>query len=76
MKDQIGMSKANGELMVVIPLFRSHYTEKLLDLDEYSVQMQAFTNRPIAYVLEHPEFGFQLFNADFVHANVEFLGDL
>lgn len=74
MRDQVAMSKANGELMVVIPLFRNHYTEKLEHLKGYSVLL--FGDAPIAYAIEHPDIGVRLFNAEFVHNNLEFLGDL
>lgn len=74
MRDQVAMSKGNGELVIAIPLYRSHHTENIGNLDGYSIQL--FKNEPLAYAIEHPEIGIKLFNADFVHANIEFLGDL
>lgn len=73
MRDQVAMSKANGELVIAIPLYRSHHEESLGKFEGYSIQL--FKDEPTAYVLEHPEFC-KLFNAEFVENNLEFLGDL
>lgn len=74
MKDQVAMLKGNGELVIAIPLFRNHYSQEIANLKGYSVLL--FGDAPIAYAIEHPEIGIKLFNAEFVHANMEFLGDL
>lgn len=74
MRNQVAMSKANGELVIAIPLFRNRYSQKIENLNGYSVSL--FGDEPIAYAIEHPEIGIILFNAEFVHSNMEFLGDL
>lgn len=76
MKDQVVMSKNNGELCVAIPLFRLHHQESLGKMEGYVVALMK--SEPTAYVLEHPEFGesLKLFNAEFIENNMEFLGEL
>lgn len=75
-KDQVVMSKNNGELCVAIPLFRVHHQEDLGKMEGYSIFLTK--EKPIAYVLEHPELGssLKLFNAEFVETNMEFLSEL
>lgn len=73
MKDQAALAP-NGELIVAIPLYRYQHEESLGNLDGYSL---ALTNgKPIAYILDCGPIGNQMFNAEFVEKNVEFLGDL
>jgi len=74
MSDQVVMSKNNGELLVAIPLYRGHESQTLCNLQGYTVAL--FTDKPIAYAVEHPEIGVKLFNAEFVENNLEFLGEL
>lgn len=74
MKDQVVMSKNNGELCVAIPLFRLHHQESLGKMEGCVVALMK--SEPTAYVLEHPEFGLRLFNVDFIENNMEFLGEL
>lgn len=74
MKDQVVMSKTNGQLAVAVPLYRYHYEEPIASLEGYTV---AITNaKPLAFVLDCDAHGCQLINADFAYANLEFLGDL
>lgn len=73
MKDQVVMSKSNGQLAIAIPLYRINYEESLGKLEGYSLMM---TNaKPLAYVI----YCFDqctLMNHEWVHRNLEFLGDL
>jgi hypothetical protein len=42
---------------------------------DYSILLT--NNKPVAYVIEHPEFKtFPIFNAEFVESRFELLGDL
>lgn len=73
MKDQIIMSKTNANCAVAVPLFRMSHTEELARIDGYTVSL---TNaKPIAYAVDMGD-KIQLFNAEFLEANVEFIGDL
>ena len=73
MKDQIVMSKQNGNCAVAVPLFRFSHEESLGKMEGYVL---AVTNsKPLAYVLDMGESA-QIFNAEFVERECEFLGDL
>ncbi len=76
MKDQVVMSKTNGQLAIAIPLFRWHHQEHIGNLDGYSIALT--NNRPLAYVIDcGPGMGIpQLMNAKFIETHLEFLGDL
>lgn len=74
MKDQIVMSKINGNVAVAIPLFRNIYDDTLDRVANYLI---AFSNKPVAYAIDcGPEIGIQLMNAEFAENNLIFLGDL
>lgn len=73
MKDQIIISKVNGECAIAVPLFRMYNTEQLADLDGYVVSLTC--PKPIAYAVDMGE-SIQLFNAEFLEDNVIFVGDL
>lgn len=74
MRDQVVMSKTNGQLAIAVPLFRYHYEDEIASLPGYSM---ALTNgKPLAYVLDCDKIGCQLMNAKLLEKIVEFLGDL
>ena len=76
MKDQVVMSPNNGQLALAIPLFRRHYDEEIANLAGYTVSLTK--DKPVAYALDcGPEVQvIQVFNAEWVQNNLEFLGDL
>lgn len=76
MKDQVVISKNNGQLVVAVPLFRWHHEEELASLDGYSVSLT--NGKPLAYVIDGgKEMGTpQVLSAAFVEAQLEFLGEL
>lgn len=74
MRDQVVMSKANAQLAIAVPLFRWHHEEKLANLQGYSLDLT--NSAPLAYVIDCGGLGCQVFNAAFIEANMEFLGDL
>lgn len=76
MRDQVVMSKTNGQLAIAIPLYRRHYEENLGKMEGYSIALT--TDEPLAYVIDcGPEGGSpQLFNTKFCESNLTFLGDL
>lgn len=76
MKDQIVMSKTNGEIGIAVPLFRYHYSDELANLEGYVISVT--DSKPLAYVIDAgPAHGSpQLMNAKIVEENLEFLGDL
>ncbi len=76
MKDKIAISKANGEVCIVIPLYRHHYDETLGKLEGYTISLTK--DEPLAYVIDAgPAFGEpQLCNAKTADKYLEFVGDL
>lgn len=74
MKDQVVMSKTNGQLAVAVPLFRRHYEDDLTNLKGYTISMTS--GEPTAYVIDCDKLGCQLCNPVFAKKNLEFLGDL
>lgn len=73
MKDQVIMSKTNGQLAVAVPLYRRHYDEELGRLEGYSISLT--NDDPLAYVVECHE-SCALMNREAVEKNCEFLSDL
>lgn len=73
MKDQIIMSKENGNCAVAVPLFRAHDHEHLANMDGYSLQVTSA--KPLAYAVDMGD-AVQLINAEFLQDKVEWLGDL
>lgn len=75
MKDQIIMSRSNGEIAIAVPLYRIAKGEKLENLDGYSVLL--VNEKPTAYAVDCGlEIGAHLVSAEYIEANVEFLGEL
>lgn len=76
MKDQVVMSKTNGQLAIAVPLFRVHHEEELGAMEGYTISLT--NSKPLAYVLDcGPGQGNpQIFNAAFCETNLEFLGDV
>lgn len=77
MRDQVVMSKVNGELAIAVPLFRWDQENEIANLAGYSISIT--NERPVAYAIEGSVDGdsfCQLMNTAFVTANLEFLGDL
>lgn len=73
MKDQIVMSKTNGQCAVAVPLYRNH------ELDEgYSIKVIVREEKPLAYVIDGgKEMGVpKVMGARFVEKHLEFIGDL
>lgn len=75
MKDQVVMSKTNGQLAIAVPLFRMVKSDLIESLAGFNIMLTR--TKPIAYALDcGDEVGISLVNADFVDKNAEFLGDL
>lgn len=76
MRDQVAMSKNNGQIVVAIPLFRYHYQEELANLEGYTVSLT--NGKPLAYIIDGgEEMGTpQVMAAAFIESQLEFLGDL
>lgn len=74
MSDQVAMSRTNGQLVIAIPLYRRHHEEALGKLEGYCVSLTS--EKPIAYILDCGDVGNQMLNAEFVEANLDFLGAL
>lgn len=74
MKDQVALSKNNGELCIVIPLYRD-FGESLCELPGYTIAM--FKDVPQAYIVDVGN-GItpQLMSALITERNLEFLGEL
>lgn len=73
MKDQIIMSKTNGNCGVAIPLFRFHNTEQFNNIDGYVVSLTC--PKPVAYAVDVGT-AIEIVKAEFLEKNVEWLGDL
>lgn len=73
MKDQLIMSKLNGECAVAIPLFRLVEDDVLDKVEGYTICFN--TDKPLAYAVDMGE-SIQLMNAEFLQDKVEWLGDL
>lgn len=73
MKDQIIMSKTNGNCAVAVPLFRLIEDEMLSKIDSYVIAFN--DSKPVAYAVDIGD-SVQLMNADFLKDKVEWLGDL
>jgi hypothetical protein len=72
-RDQVAVAP-NGELCVLVPLYRWQHEEVLEKLEGYSISL---TNaKPIAYIVDAGPVGNWVFNAEFVEKQCEFLGDL
>ena len=71
MKDQIIMSKANGELAVAIPLHRSY----VMDGSGYKMSFTITVPKPVAYLIDIGD-AQHVMSAKFVEDNSIFLGDL
>lgn len=76
MKDQVVMSKTNGQLAIAVPLFRWHRSYELMAIPGYVISMTK--GKPLAYILDcGPNVGEpQVYGARFCERNLEFLGDL
>lgn len=77
MKDQVVMSKTNGQLAIAVPLFRQYETEPLASMENYVVSITE--DKPLAYVIDlgsDSGLAIQLMNAAFVEKHLEFLGEL
>ncbi len=75
MKDQVVMSKNNGQLAVAIPLFRIGEDSMFLEKFEgYSLIVS--NDKAVAYAVDCGDEGIHLLNAEFVEKNLEFLGEL
>jgi hypothetical protein len=74
MKDQVVMSKTNGQLAVAVPLYRHQVGDLLERLAGYTISISR--DEPLAYILDCGKHGCQVLSARFVENNLEFLGDL
>lgn len=73
MKDQIIVSKINGECAVAIPLFRL-CEDKILDrVGNYIISFNS--QKPVAYAVDMGD-SIQLINAEYLEENVHFIGEL
>jgi hypothetical protein len=75
MKDQIVMSKTNGQLAVCIPLYRITYEDLIGEQAGYKMMLTAAGPHPVAWVIDCG-FACQLANPKFVKKHLVFLGDL
>ncbi len=74
MKDQVVMSKTNGNLAVAIPLYRITDCADFAQIEGYSLLLT--NERPLAYAVDCGEAGIQLMNAEIVEKHLHFLGEL
>ncbi len=75
MRDQIAMSKANGQLVIAVPLYRNHYEEEVIaGFEGYTFTLT--NSKPLAYAIDCGDLGIVLMNAEFAKEHLEFLGDL
>lgn len=70
-KEQVIMSKANGELAVAIPLYRSYS----MDECNYKIMLMVQELKVLAYVIDIGD-AQHVMSAKFVEDNSIFLGDL
>lgn len=73
MKDQIIMSKTNGNCAVAVPLFRLIEDDALSKIDNYIIAFN--DSKPVAFAVDMGD-SVQLMNAEFLKDKVEWLGDL
>lgn len=73
MKDQIIMSKTNGNCAVAVPLFRLIEDDALSKIDNYLIAFN--DSKPVAFAVDMGD-SVQLMNAEFLKDKVEWLGDL
>lgn len=74
MKDQIIISKINGEFAVAIPLFRLLHSNLLDEDSKYVISFN--TKKPMAYIIDTGRKYCEIHTADFIKDKVEWLGDL
>jgi len=73
MKDQIIISKENGNCAVAVPLFRLVEDDAVDRINQYIVVFNM--SKPIAYAVDVGE-QVTLMNAEFLQDKVEWVGDL
>jgi hypothetical protein len=73
MKDQIIISKENGNCAVAVPLFRICDDDTLDEVEGYVITFNSL--KPIAYAVDVGE-QVTLMNAEFLQDKVEWVGDL
>lgn len=73
MKDQIIMSKENGNCAVAVPLFRLVENDVADRIEGYVIAFNE--SKPLAYAVDMGE-QVTLMNAEFLQDKVEWLGDL
>lgn len=74
MKDQIIVSKHNGEVAIAVPLFRWHHSQEIAKIEGYSVSLTS--SKPLAYVLDIGTDNCTIVRAEIIENQCEFIGDL
>lgn len=73
MRDQIVMSKTNGNCAIAIPLFNLHESFVMDKVQDYQITL--VNSKPVAYAIDIGS-AIQLVQAEYLEKNVEFVGDL
>jgi hypothetical protein len=74
LEQKVVMSPNNGALCIAISLYTRHVES--MEVMGHNVTSEYFQTAPTAYVMDIGVEGLQMFSAEWVHNNLEILGDL